>query len=150
MRFGIAAPVLAVVLLALVAAFVIVSSHSTVKAGTPVLTARIWLCVSDSVTEAAGSHQTNCVAGQSTSTEQTMAVSSALKADHRIEMPIYLSELENLALAKKQQPSLAPYLQVGDIPASFNAVVKASDYSAIVAQYVSMPGVDFVNTVGRG
>ena len=63
----------------------------------------------------------------------------------------YVSEGENLALAKKQQPATASFLKLGDLPASFSVTLKdiRKDYDPFQRQFSDVQGVDQVsNQIG--
>src|SRR5690242_10441035 len=88
-----------------------------------------------------------CVKDRSTSPAQSAAIRQQLRQDPMVRSVDFISPTKAVELAKKQQPTLAQYLKVGDLPASF--VVKLhdlrTDYPRFAAKYGAVAGVDQVN-----
>jgi cell division transport system permease protein len=88
-----------------------------------------------------------CDSGRPTSAAETNAVSAQLAADPMVKSTQYISAAKALALAKKQQPVVANYLKLGDLPASFSVKLAdiKKDYPIFAAKYGQIQGVDSVN-----
>jgi cell division transport system permease protein len=88
-----------------------------------------------------------CAKNANTTTAQTAAISTELAADSSVTKVTYVTEAQNLAQAKKQQPAIAAFLKLGDLPASFNVTLKnlGKDYNAFEARYSDVQGIDKVN-----
>jgi cell division transport system permease protein len=88
-----------------------------------------------------------CGKNKSTSDAQVAKVRSTLMADPMVDSVTYISQQKALDLGKKQQPTLAMYLKLGDLPASFTVKLKdiKKDYPTFALKYDSVAGVDKVN-----
>jgi cell division transport system permease protein len=88
-----------------------------------------------------------CSAGVATSAEQVSAIKQKLEADPLVQSATYVSQQEALTRGKQQQPAVASYIQLGDLPASFTVKLKdlKKDYGEFAAKYSAMQGVDSVN-----
>jgi cell division transport system permease protein len=88
-----------------------------------------------------------CVKHQATTTAQTAQIRQQLQRDPMVRSVDYISPAKAVELAKKQQPTLAQYLKIGDLPASF--VVKLhdvrADYPKFALKYGAVSGIDQVN-----
>lgn len=88
-----------------------------------------------------------CANNAATTAAQTAQIRTELLADPAVAKVQYVTEAQNLALAKKQQPDSAAYLKLGDLPASFNVTLKdiRKDYDGFAARFSSVQGIDKVN-----
>jgi len=88
-----------------------------------------------------------CAPNTPTTRIQTQSVQQLLAADPMVTSAKYVSEAKALELGKKQQPTLAAYLKLGDLPASFTVKLKdlSKDYNRFAAKYDNVNGVDKVN-----
>jgi cell division transport system permease protein len=88
-----------------------------------------------------------CVKNQATTTAETGQIRQQLEQDPMVRAVSYISPAKAVELAKKQQPTLAQYLKIGDLPASFVVKLKdlRADYPKFAAKYGSVAGVDQVN-----
>ncbi len=88
-----------------------------------------------------------CVKHSATTVAQTTQIRQELEQDPMVRSVDFISPAKAVELAKRQQPTLAQYLKIGDLPASF--VVKLrdlrADYPAFAQKYGSVQGVDQVN-----
>lgn len=91
--------------------------------------------------------QITCPKNRVTTPQQTDTIRSALSNDPNVESFTYVSAQDSLKLARRQQPTVAKYLQVGDFPASFSVKLRdvQKDYPEFARKYGSMQGVDQVN-----
>jgi cell division transport system permease protein len=88
-----------------------------------------------------------CAKGAATTAAQTAVVRDTLGKDPLVESVTYISQQKALALGKQQQPTLASFLKLGDLPASFTVKLRdlRKDYPVFAAKYDAVPGVDKVN-----
>ena len=88
-----------------------------------------------------------CSKDADTTQAQTQAIQTKLAAYPSVTHVSYVSEADNLAQAKKQQPAIAAYLKLGDLPASFSVTLKdlAKDYGPFQATFSNVQGIDKVN-----
>lgn len=88
-----------------------------------------------------------CGKNKPTTAAQTAGVRAQLVSDPMVESVTYISQRKALNLGKKQQPTLAAFLKLGDLPASFTVKLRdiKKDYSAFAIKYDSVAGVDKVN-----
>jgi len=88
-----------------------------------------------------------CVKNRSTTSAQVSAIRDLLAADPMVGSVTYISQQRALDLGRRQQPTLAAFLKLGDLPASFTVKLKdiKRDYPAFAIKYNSVPGVDKVN-----
>lgn len=88
-----------------------------------------------------------CTKGVHTSPTQSDAIKAQLTADPAVAKIQYVSEAQNLALAKKQQPTNANFLKLGDLPASFSVTLKdiRKDYTGFAKRFSNVQGIDAVN-----
>jgi cell division transport system permease protein len=88
-----------------------------------------------------------CAKDKSTTAAQTLQIRQQLEHDPMVRSVDFISPAKAVELAKKQQPTLAQYLKIGDLPASF--VVKLhdvrADYPRFALKYGQVQGVDQVN-----
>jgi cell division transport system permease protein len=94
----------------------------------------------------AASSQTPCT-GQTTQA-QTAALQSQLTADPMVKSTSYVSERDQYNRAKVYEgPSVAKFLTVGELPASFTVKLKnlKKDYTPFAAKYAAVAGVSQVN-----
>jgi cell division transport system permease protein len=97
----------------------------------------IYLCASEPVPP--------CTA--KTTDAQVAALKSALDADPLVRSETFFSEQTAYQLGKAQQPNVAKFLKLGELPASFSVKLRnlQKDYDAFAAKYGKMPGVGQVN-----
>jgi cell division transport system permease protein len=90
---------------------------------------------------------TTCSTGAATTPEQTSEILHRLQSDPLVQSAAYVSQQEALERGKQQQPAVASYIQLGDLPASFTVKLKdlKQDYGAFAAKYSTVQGVDSVN-----
>ena len=88
-----------------------------------------------------------CAKGADTTQAQTASIQQKLQSYPAVTNVTYVSEADNLAQAKKQQPAIAAYLKLGDLPASFSVTLKdlAKDYAPFQAEFSNVQGIDKVN-----
>jgi cell division transport system permease protein len=88
-----------------------------------------------------------CARDRATSVVETEALRKQLAADPLVKSAKFVSQEKALDLGKKQQPTLASYLRLGDLPASFTVQLQnlQTDYPKFAAKYDQIPGVDKVN-----
>jgi cell division transport system permease protein len=88
-----------------------------------------------------------CSKSQSTSAAQTAQIRQELERDPMVRSLDFISPAKAVELAKKQQPTLAQYLKIGDLPASFVVKLKdvRADYPRFALKYGQVQGVDQVN-----
>jgi cell division transport system permease protein len=94
----------------------------------------------------AASSQAPCT-GQTTQA-QTAALQSQLTADPMVKSTSYVSERDQYNRAKVYEgPSVAKFLTVGELPASFTVKLKnlKKDYTPFAAKYAAVAGVSQVN-----
>ena len=92
-----------------------------------------------------------CANNAKTTQTQIDAIQAKLNADPDVDKVTFVSEAANLDQAKKQQPSLAQFLKLGDLPASFSVNLKdiKRDYTKFEAAYSDVQGIDKVsNQIG--
>jgi cell division transport system permease protein len=95
----------------------------------------------------AAPHTPTCAKDKATTQTQTQVIAAMLKADPAVRSVTYLDQAQNLAIGKKQQPSLRDFLKPGFLPATFSVSLKdiQKDYGAFAAQFDGVAGVDAVN-----
>jgi len=78
---------------------------------------------------------------------ETSAVLAQLQKDPLVKSVVYVSEREAFDRGKQQQATLAQYIKLGDLPASFTVKLKdvKKDYNAFAAQTAGLTGVGRVN-----
>jgi cell division transport system permease protein len=88
-----------------------------------------------------------CAKGEVTTQAQTNTIQTMLNADPAVAKATYVSQEQNLEIAKKQQPALKDFLKLGYLPATFSVTLKdiKHDYAAFAKKYGAVPGVDVVN-----
>jgi cell division transport system permease protein len=88
-----------------------------------------------------------CDKGKATTVAQTATVHDMLANDPAVKSVTYISQKKALGLSKKQQPTLANFVKLGDLPASFTVKLKdiKKDYPAFAAKYDLVLGVDQVS-----
>ncbi|MDQ6851279.1 MAG: permease-like cell division protein FtsX [Actinomycetota bacterium] len=88
-----------------------------------------------------------CSNNVATTAAQIAAVRRMLTADPMVDSARFVSEQKALDLGKKQQPTLASYLKIGDLPASFTVKLRdlKNDYAKFAIKYDQVSGVDKVN-----
>jgi cell division transport system permease protein len=82
-----------------------------------------------------------------TTPEETAAIRSELDQDSLVTSTSYVSEQEQYKRGKVADPSVAKFLKVGDLPASFTVKLKdlKKDYPKFAAKYATVTGVGAVN-----
>jgi cell division transport system permease protein len=82
-----------------------------------------------------------------TTDDQVAALKSALDSDPSVKAVDFVSEQQAYDLGKLQQPNVAKFLRLGELPASFSVKLKnlQGDYAAFAAKYGKFPGVGQVN-----
>lgn len=82
-----------------------------------------------------------------TTPAETAAIRSQLDNDPMVTSTSFVSEKEQFDRGKVQDPSVAKFLKVGDLPASFTVKLKdlKGDYPAFAAKYATVAGVGTVN-----
>ncbi len=88
-----------------------------------------------------------CDPNKATDATQTEVVRKLLAADPMVASASLVSQRKALDLGKKQQPTLASFLKLGDLPASFTVKLKdlQRDYGPFALKYDQVRGVDKVN-----
>jgi len=88
-----------------------------------------------------------CAKNEITTPAQTAQIRTQLEHDPMVNSVRYISEQQALDLGKKQQPTLASFLKLGDLPASFTVNLRdiKTDYARFAAKYGQIQGVDTVN-----
>ncbi|MGI8761943.1 MAG: permease-like cell division protein FtsX [Jatrophihabitantaceae bacterium] len=88
-----------------------------------------------------------CAKNVPTTPAQTEAIRVALAADPMVKSATYVSQQEALKRGKQQQPAVAAYIKLGDLPASFTVKLAnlTKDYPAFAAKFGAVAGVDTVN-----
>ena len=87
-----------------------------------------------------------CSKGVATTDLQTASIKQELQSDPRIKTVAYVTPAQNLAAAKKQNPTLGQFAQPGDYPGSFSITLKniKTDYDPVRIKYQAVAGVDQV------
>ncbi len=82
-----------------------------------------------------------------TTVTETSAIQDQLRQDPLVKSVAYVSERDAFDRGKQQQATLAQYIKLGDLPASFTVKLKnvKKDYDAFSAQTGVLPGVGRVN-----
>jgi cell division transport system permease protein len=82
-----------------------------------------------------------------TTATETSAIQDQLRQDPLVKSVAYVSERDAFDRGKQQQATLAQYIKLGDLPASFTVKLKnvKKDYDAFSAQTGVLPGVGRVN-----
>ncbi|HEY8826810.1 MAG TPA: permease-like cell division protein FtsX [Jatrophihabitantaceae bacterium] len=82
-----------------------------------------------------------------TTATETSAIQDQLRQDPLVKSVAYVSERDAFDRGKQQQATLAQYIRLGDLPASFTVKLKnvKKDYDAFSAQTGVLPGVGRVN-----
>jgi len=82
-----------------------------------------------------------------TTATETSAIQDQLRQDPLVKSVAYVSERAAFDRGKQQQATLAQYIKLGDLPASFTVKLKnvKKDYDAFSAQTGVLPGVGRVN-----
>ncbi|MFN2517425.1 MAG: permease-like cell division protein FtsX [Jatrophihabitantaceae bacterium] len=82
-----------------------------------------------------------------TTAAETAAIRSQLFNDSLVKSITYVSEKDAFARGKQQQPTLAQYTKLGDLPASFTVKLKnvKNDYKEFAARTRGLVGVGRVN-----
>jgi cell division transport system permease protein len=82
-----------------------------------------------------------------TTVTETSAIRDQLRQDPLVKSVAYVSERDAFDRGKQQQATLAQYIKLGDLPASFTVKLKnvKKDYDAFSAQTGVLPGVGRVN-----
>ena len=82
-----------------------------------------------------------------TTATETSAIQDQLRQDPLVKSVAYVSERAAFDRGKQQQATLAQYIRLGDLPASFTVKLKnvKKDYDAFSAQTGVLPGVGRVN-----
>jgi len=82
-----------------------------------------------------------------TTATETSAIQDQLRQDPLVKSVAYVSERDAFDRGKQQQATLAQYIKLGDLPASFTVKLKnvKKDYGAFSAQTGALPGVGRVN-----
>ncbi len=88
-----------------------------------------------------------CEQNAASTSAQVETVRAMLNADPLVQSATFVSQQKALDLGKQQQPTLAAFLRLGDLPASFTVKLKdlQKDYTSFAAKYDQVPGVDKVN-----
>lgn len=88
-----------------------------------------------------------CTDGQKTTPEQTAAIQKQLLAYPHVKSVVYVSEQEAFDRGRQQQdPAVAQYLHLGDLPASFTVKLDniTKNYDEFAATFNKVQGVDVV------
>jgi len=82
-----------------------------------------------------------------TTATETSAIQDQLRQNPLVKSVAYVSERAAFDRGKQQQATLAQYIKLGDLPASFTVKLKnvKKDYGAFSAQTGALPGVGRVN-----
>jgi len=82
-----------------------------------------------------------------TTATETSAIQDQLRQNPLVKSVAYVSERDAFDRGKQQQATLAQYIKLGDLPASFTVKLKnvKKDYDAFSAQTGVLPGVGRVN-----
>jgi len=82
-----------------------------------------------------------------TTPAETTAISTELDSDPSVKSASYVSEQEQYQRGRVQDPAVAKFLKVGDLPASFTVKLKdlKTDYPVFAAKYGAVAGVGEVN-----
>ena len=82
-----------------------------------------------------------------TTVTETSAIQDQLRQNPLVKSVAYVSERDAFDRGKQQQATLAQYIKLGDLPASFTVKLKnvKKDYDAFSAQTGVLPGVGRVN-----
>jgi cell division transport system permease protein len=82
-----------------------------------------------------------------TTVGETAAILTRLDNDSLVSSASYVSEREQYTRGRQQDPAVAKFLKVGDLPASFTVKLKdvKNDYPAFAAKYATVAGIGAVN-----
>jgi len=82
-----------------------------------------------------------------TTRAETAAIEAALRNDKLVRSVGYVSEKQAFDRGRQQQPTLAQYIKLGDLPASFTVKLRnvKKDYPAFSAETRALTGVGRVN-----
>jgi cell division transport system permease protein len=82
-----------------------------------------------------------------TSPAQIAAITAELNSDPQVRSETFFSEQKAFELGQLQQPTVAKFLRLGELPASFSVKLKdlQKDYASFAAKYAKMAGVGQVN-----